>query len=86
MAYPQGGVVLAHDPFGDSSNRPYLLLSDDRHPFHGQEYIAAVVTTTARERAIHLEADSFEDGSLPLTDRMGRTSPSGSVTRRTLHR
>ena len=65
MAYPQSGVVLALDPFGAGSNRPYLLLSDDRHPFHGQEYIAAVVTTTARERAIPLEADLFEGGSLP---------------------
>jgi hypothetical protein len=62
MPYPQSGVVIAHDPFGAGSNRPYLLLSDDRHPFHGQEYIAAVVTTTGRENTIALKADSFEEG------------------------
>lgn len=65
MPYPRRGVVLAHDPFGDGSKRPYLLLSDDRHPFHGQEYIAAVVTSTDRENAIPLEEDAFLEGSLP---------------------
>ena len=65
MPYPLGGVVVAHDPFGAGGKRPYVLLSDDRHPFHGREYIAAVVTTTNREDAVPLEADSFEEGSLP---------------------
>jgi mRNA-degrading endonuclease toxin of MazEF toxin-antitoxin module len=77
MPYPQSGVVIAHDPFGAASNRPYLLLSDDRHPFHGQEYIAVVVTTTGRENAIPLEADSFEEGSLP---RRSYVSPWNPVT------
>lgn len=77
MPYPQSGVVIAHDPFGAASNRPYLLLSDDRHPFHGQEYIAAVVTTTSREHAIPLEADSFEEGALP---RRSYVSPWNPVT------
>jgi mRNA-degrading endonuclease toxin of MazEF toxin-antitoxin module len=77
MPYPQSGVVIAHDPFGAASNRPYLLLSDDRHPFHGQEYIAAVVTTTDREKAIPLETDAFEEGSLP---RQSYVSPWNPVT------
>ena len=77
MPHPQGGVVIAHDPFGAGSNRPYLLLSDDRHPFHGREYIAAVVTTTDRENAIPVAADSFEEGSLP---RRSYVSPWNPVT------
>ena len=77
MPYPQSGVVIAHDPFGTGSNRSYLLLSDDCHPFHGQEYIAAVVTTTGRENAIALRADSFEEGSLP---RQSYVSPWNPVT------
>ena len=77
MPYPQSGVVISHDPFGAGSNRPYLLLSDDCHPFHGQEYIAAVVTTTGRENAIALKADSFEEGSLP---RQSYVSPWNPVT------
>lgn len=77
MSYPQGAVVIAPDPFGTGSERPYLLPSDDRHPFHGQEYIAAVVTTTERENAIPLEEDSFEEGSLP---RQSYVSPWNPVT------
>ena len=77
MPYPQSGVVIAHDPFGAGNNRPYLLLSDDRHPFHGQEYIAVVVTTTGRENAISIEADSFEEGSLP---RRSYVSPWNPIT------
>ena len=77
MPYPQSGVVIAYDSFGAGNNRPYLLLSDDRHPFHGQEYIAVVVTTTGRENAISLEADSFEEGSLP---RRSYVSPWNPVT------
>lgn len=77
MPYPQGGVVLAPDPFGAGSKRPYLFLSGDRHPFHGQEYIAAVVTTTGRDNAIPLEEDAFMEGSLP---RQSYVSPWNPVT------
>ncbi|WP_436906538.1 type II toxin-antitoxin system PemK/MazF family toxin [Halosimplex marinum] len=67
MAYSQGAVVVAADPFGDSPKRPYLVLSNDTVPFHGQEYVAAVVTTTARDEAVELTDDRFERGRLPRT-------------------
>lgn len=65
MAYQQGGIVVAEDPFGNTPTRPYLLLSNDQHPFFGQEYIAVVVTTTERTEAIELTADRFQAGQLP---------------------
>lgn len=65
MAYPQGAIAVARDPFGNSSARPYLVLLNDRHPFHGQEYVGAVVTTTARDPAIALEEEDFVQGELP---------------------
>jgi|SRR6056297_1517985 mRNA-degrading endonuclease toxin of MazEF toxin-antitoxin module len=65
MAYPQGAVVIGEDPFGNAPERPYLLLSNERVPFHGEEYIAAVITTTAREMAVELTDASFEQGQLP---------------------
>ena len=65
MAYPQGAIVIAEDPFGNAPKRPYLVLSNDQVPFYGQEYIAAVVTTTARPEAIELTANRFEAGDLP---------------------
>lgn len=65
MAYSQGAIVIATDPFGTTPKRPYLLLSNDRVPFHGQEYVAAVITTTARPEAVELTEDRFERGRLP---------------------
>lgn len=65
MAYPQGAIVIAEAPFGNDPKRPYLVLSNDRVPFHGQEYVAAVVTTTARTEAVELTPDRFERGGLP---------------------
>ncbi len=67
MAYSQGAIVIADDPFGSNPKRPYLILSNDHVPFHGQEYIAAVITTTARIEAVELTANRFERGRLPRT-------------------
>ena len=67
MVYSQGAIVLAEDPFGNNPKRPYLIISNDRVPFHGQEYIAAVITTTARSEATELTANRFERGQLPRT-------------------
>ncbi len=67
MAYPQGAIVIAEDPFGNNPKRPYLILSNDHVPFYGQEYIAVVITTTARTEAIELTANRFETGRLPRT-------------------
>lgn len=65
MSYPLGGVVIARDPFGTGTDRPYVIVSNDNPPFPGEEYIAAVVTTTERDRAVPLSDDSFIEGSLP---------------------
>jgi mRNA-degrading endonuclease toxin of MazEF toxin-antitoxin module len=67
MVYSQGAIVIAEDPFGNNPKRPYLILSNDQVPFHGQEYIAAVVTTTARTEAVELTANRLERGRLPKT-------------------
>jgi len=67
MAYSQGAIVIADDPFGNNPKRPYLILSNDHVPFHGQEYVAAVITTTARTEAVELTANRLERGRLPRT-------------------
>lgn len=77
MAYPLGGIVVARDPFGAGGERPYLLVSNETHPFHGEEYVAAVVTTTDRDRAVVLADDVFTAGSLP---RRSVVSPWNPVT------
>ena len=67
MAYSQGAILIAEDPFGNNPKRPYLVLSNEKVPFHGQEYVAAVITTTARTEAVELTDDRFERGRLPRT-------------------
>lgn len=65
MAYSQGAIVIAEDPFGNNPKRPYLVLSNDQLPFHGQEYVAAVITTTDRPEAVELTNNRIERGGLP---------------------
>lgn len=49
MAYAQGSIVVADDPFGNTPKRPYLIVSNTDHPFHGEEYIAAGITKQPAE-------------------------------------
>lgn len=67
MVFSQVTIVIADDPFGNNPKRPYLILSNDHAPFHGQEYVAAVITTTARTEAVELTANRLERGRLPRT-------------------
>lgn len=64
MAHSQGAVVVGTDPFGGNQARPYLVLSNSTHPFHGEEYLAALVTTTRRDTTVPL-AGEYVEGQLP---------------------
>lgn len=50
-----------------TTGRPWFVLSDDGHPFHGEEYVVAGITTTDRADAIRIEEDAWNIGSLPRT-------------------
>ena len=63
MRYERGSVVVAADPFGNAPRRPYLILSDETHPFPGRQYIAVGITTKEYSESIPL-ADAFVDGEL----------------------
>jgi mRNA-degrading endonuclease toxin of MazEF toxin-antitoxin module len=67
MAHTQGDIVIADDPFGSNPERPYLLISNKNTPFHGEEYIAAVITSTARDAAVELTENRIKRGRLPQT-------------------
>ena len=55
-----GAVVVGFDLFGDRSRQPFLLVSNPSHPFHIKECLAAVITTTERDRAVPLEGRHAE--------------------------
>jgi mRNA interferase MazF len=63
MAYAQGGVVLAPATF-KSGVRPYLVVSNRNRPLFGDRYTVAVITSTDRETAVELTADSLTEGEL----------------------
>lgn len=81
MTYGQGDVVVAADPFGHAPRRPYLVVSNARRPFQGEDYLVAGITTTEREDAIPL-AGEFDRGRL---DRESHVSPWTVLTIRHEH-
>jgi mRNA-degrading endonuclease toxin of MazEF toxin-antitoxin module len=63
MAYAQGSIVLAPATF-KSGSRPYLVVSNRNRPFYGERYTVAVVTSTERETAVELTAETLIEGEL----------------------
>lgn len=65
MSYSRGHVVWGVDPFGAGEERPWVVLSDEKHPFHGEDYIVAPLTTTEWGKGIALSDDDWESGGTP---------------------
>lgn len=63
MAYPHGSVVLAPASF-KGGVRPYLVVSNERRPFQGDEYTLATITTTERPEAVEVTPDALAAGEL----------------------
>lgn len=63
-AFERGHVVW-HDGLFRGSDRPWLVVSDEEHPFHGEEYLVVGITTTERDDAFELRDDDWTVGGLP---------------------
>jgi mRNA-degrading endonuclease toxin of MazEF toxin-antitoxin module len=63
-AYRRGDVVWHPAPFREGG-RPYIVLSDDSHPFYEEEYVVVGVTTTEREWAVELTPERWAKGGAP---------------------
>lgn len=63
MAYAQGSVVIAPATF-KQGQRPYVVVSNEDRPFHGDRYTVAVVTSTQRDEAVALTRESLTEGEL----------------------
>jgi mRNA-degrading endonuclease toxin of MazEF toxin-antitoxin module len=63
-AYSRGDVLWHPAPFRDGG-RPYIVLSDETHPFYGEEYMVVGVTTTERNGAIELAPEAWAEGGAP---------------------
>ena len=65
MKPSQGDVVIGPDFIGGSHKRPFIVVNNENHPFHKEECLVVLVTTTKREEAIELHDEKFKHGSLP---------------------
>jgi mRNA-degrading endonuclease toxin of MazEF toxin-antitoxin module len=50
---------------GGDVYRPWLVLSDDSHPFADEECIAVGLTTTEHAAGIRIDADEWASGGTP---------------------
>lgn len=57
-------VVWYPAVFGDY-DRPFCIISTDRHPYHGDEYIGLAITTTASPDALEIPSEAWRLGTLP---------------------
>lgn len=65
MKTNQGDVVIGPDFIGGNSRRPFIVISNENHPFKDQECLVVLVTTTERKEAIPLPDKKFKNGKLP---------------------
>ena len=63
-AFRRGDVVWHLAPFkAPPKERPFLILSDSSHPFHGTEYAVVGLTRANRPPAIALERSAWDTGT-----------------------
>lgn len=90
--FQRADVVKHPAPFKNPPNyRYFVVLSDDKHPFHGEEYGVAALTSQDRPEAIELDDSDWRFGA-PAGDSYASpwyvftikhadiTNPQGSVT------
>ncbi len=65
MKVSQGDVVIGPDFIGGNNRRPFVVISNEDHPFSSEECLVVLITTTEREEAISLPEEKFEEGELP---------------------
>lgn len=65
MKVNQGDVVIGPDFIGGNKRRPFVVISNDNHPFSEEECLVVLVTTTEREEGVALDEERFESGKLP---------------------
>ncbi|WP_435065121.1 hypothetical protein [Halobaculum sp. EA56] len=67
MEPERGDVVRSSDPFklGDDRQRPWIIVSNDSHPFDDEQFVALAVSTKRYEDSIPLAEDVWEVGGVP---------------------
>ena len=63
----RGDVVRSSDPFklGTDSQRPWLIVNNQSHPFEGEQFLAVAISTKQYEHSIALDSDVWDVGGVP---------------------
>lgn len=83
MTFEPGDVVWHEAPYkstrsdGTSPQRPWLVVSNDSHPFQGTEYVVLGMTTSGRQNEIAVEERHWRVGG---TSKRGHVSPWYAMT------
>lgn len=66
MAFQQGAIVLASDPFkgGPSSVRPFIIVNTGRHPYNGKQYTMMTLSTREHDEGVEILDDFLLRGEL----------------------
>ncbi|MFB6296875.1 MAG: hypothetical protein ABEH66_08585 [Halobacteriales archaeon] len=65
MTGRERGEIVWHPAVFADYERPFLVVSTDAHPFHGEEYVALAISTTDVASAIQIEQVDWAIGALP---------------------
>jgi len=65
MAFTQGTVIIARDPYesAESGRRPFVILNNNRHPYHGKQYVAVALSTKNRDGSVPVPERGWERGA-----------------------
>lgn len=67
--FKRGAVVWGLDPFKSAEaaepERPFLVLSNETHPFADRQFAGVALSTTRRDDALALDPDDWAAGGLP---------------------
>lgn len=67
-SFRRGAVVWGLDPFKSGENepeRPFLVLSNETHPFADRQFAGVALSTTRRDEALALDPEDWVAGGLP---------------------
>lgn len=67
MTFDRRDVVYGADPFkGDEYARPWLIISNERHPFQGDQYVVLALTTKSwHDGLVEIPDEEWIEGGTP---------------------
>jgi mRNA-degrading endonuclease toxin of MazEF toxin-antitoxin module len=65
MKVSRGDVIIGPDFIGGNNRRPFVVISNENHPFSSEECLVVLITTTERQESISLPEEKFKQGELP---------------------